>query len=231
VVAARPEVSPVLIEVASVVVANAHNPSILNHDWLVANNVLPESPGGWELAEPPFTTAPLSNIHYQSGIRIVLDPVRLVVTAQTLGSSFVGDSRSCLAVSSLAATYVATLKHIPYVAVGSNFKAYIECGDAQRRLVETFGGSGRWTSRLESMSVKLNHSAQRGCERHLELASTTTQKAHKDESKTIEVISMSANYHRDTRDNDAVLEAIGEAESDLDDFLRFATDFGSDIDV
>ena len=47
----------------------------------------------------------------------------------------------------------------------------------------------------------------------------------------IEVISMSANYHRDTRDNDAVLEAIGEAESDLDDFLRFATDFGSDIDV
>ena len=222
---------PVLIEVASVVVANAHNPSILNHDWLVANNVLPESPGGWELAEPPFTTAPLSSIHYQNGVRIVLDPVRLVVTAQTSGSSFGDDTRSCQAVSSLATTYVTTLKHIPYVAVGSNFKAYVECADAQRRLVEMFGGSGRWTSELESMSVKLNHRAQRGCERHLDLASTTARKAHNDESKMIEVVSMSANYHRDAHDKDAVLGAIGETGSDLEDFLRFATDFGTDIDV
>ena len=67
---------PVLVEVSSVVVANAHNPSTLNHDWLLANNVLPELPGGWEFAEPPFTTPPLSSIQYQNNVRIVLDALR-----------------------------------------------------------------------------------------------------------------------------------------------------------
>ena len=221
--------SPVLVEVSSVVVANAHNPSILNHDWLVANNVLPEF-HGWEFAEPPFTTAPLSSLRYQNDVRILLDPAKLVIAAQTLGRRFEDDTPQERVVAGLAASYVTILEHIPYVAIGSNFKAYIECANAPRKLVETFGGTGHWTDGLESLSIKLNHGVG-DCERHLDVSSSTTQKPEDDESKTVNVVSLSANYHRNTPDKDMALRAIGEISSDLEDFLRFATDFGMDIDV
>ena len=219
---------PVLVEVSSVVVANAHNPSILNHDWLLVNNVLPELPGGWEFAEPPFTTPPLSSIQYQNNVRIVLDALRLVITAQTLGGNVVVEPDGV--VSQLATSYVSILKHIPYVAVGSNFKAYIECANAPRKLVDTFGGTGHWTDGLASLSIKLNHGIG-DCERHLDVSSSTAQKSEENESKTVEVVLVSANYHREISDKDMALQAIGETSADLEDFMKFTTDFGMEIDV
>lgn len=221
--------NPVLVEVSSVVVANAHNPSILNHDWLLANNVLPELPGGWEFAEPPFATPPLSSIQYQNNVRIVLDSSRLVITAQTLGGNVVVNPDGV--VSRLATSYVSILEHIPYVAVGSNFKAFIECEDAQRRLVETFGGTGRWTDGLESLSIKLNHRLGKACERRLELAPSMAQKFERNESKSINAVLLSANYHRNTPSKDDALNAISETCSDLRDFEEFATYFDKDINV
>ena len=220
--------TPVLVEVSSVVVANAHNPSILNHDWLLANKVLPELPGGWEFAEPPFTTPPLSSIQYQNNLRIVLDPSRLAITAQTLGGNVVPDPDRV--VSQLATSYASILKHIPYVAVGSNFKAYIEFANAPRKLVDTFGGTGRWTDGLASLSIKLNHDVG-DCVRHLDVSSSTAQKSEENESKTVNVVLVSANYHRETPDKDMALRAIGETSTDLEDFMRFTTDFGMEIDV
>ena len=219
--------NPVLVEVSSVVLANAHNPSILNHDWLLANDVLPELPGGWEFAEPPFTTLPLSNIQYQNNVRIMLDSTRLAITAQTLGGNVVVDPDEV--VSRFATSYVSILEHIPYVAVGSNFKAFIECEDAQLRLVETFGGTGSWTDGLDSLSTKLSHQIGGGCERHIELTPSMAQKFEDSESKTINAILLSANYHRNTPNKDEALNAIGEIRSDLQDFKTFAMYFGKEL--
>ena len=221
--------NPVLVEVSSVVVANAHNPSILNHDWLLANNVLPELPGGWDFVEPPFTTPPLSSLQYQNNVRILLDSSRLAITAQALGGNVVVNPDGV--VSRLATSYVSILEHIPYIAVGSNFKAFIECEDAQHRLIETFGGTGSWTDGLESLSIKLNHTIGTDCERRLELTPSMAQKFEQNESKSINAVLLSANYHRNTPSKDDALDAISETCSDLTDFERFARYFGKDINV
>ena len=218
--------TPVIAEVSSVVVANAHNPSILNHDWLLANNVLPEVQGGWEFAEPPFTTPPLSSIRYQNSVQVVLESSRLAITVQTLGSNVVANPDRVIA--GLAASYVSILEHIPYVAVGSNFRALIECEDAQCKLIETFGGTGRWRDGLEALSAKLRHRLGGDCERHLEVAAGTAQKFDEDVSTAVGALLLSANYHRNTPSKDHALKAIDQTSSDLQDFLEFATDFGEE---
>jgi len=217
----------VLVEVASVVVANAHNPSILNHDWLVGNLVLPDVDGGWELAEPPFTTPPLSSIQYQNSVRILLEPARLTITAQTLGSGVVANPDQI--VGEVSRSYVSILEHIPYGAIGNNFKAMIECDSAQRKLVEIFGGNGPWKCGLDSLSAKLTHSLKGNCERHIELAAGEIRKFEHEVSESGHALLMSANYHRNTPSKDEALLAIGEMTSDLQDFLAFASGFSDAV--
>ena len=218
---------PVLVEVSSVVVAKAHNPSILNHDWLIGNGVLPDVPEGWELAEPPFATPPLSRIQYQNNLRIVLDSDRLVVTIQQLGhNTFTGRERI---VMDIARQYVKVLKHLPYVASGNNFKAAIECEDAEQKLISVFGGNGRWIEDLGALSAKLRYRLDGGCLRNVEIATRKGEKFEDNESKMIDTLFFSGNYHRETPSTDSTLKAISEASSDLRDFLTFVTEFGEDI--
>ena len=217
----------VLVEVSSVVLANAHNPSILNHDWLVANRVLPDVEGGWEFVEPPFTTPPLSTMQYQNNVRISLEPVRLTITAQTLGTRAVASPEKV--VSTVAGSYVSILEHIPYVAVGNNFKVMIECDGAQSKLIEAFGGSGPWRRGLASLSAKLSHKIGDGCERHVEVAAVVGQKFEQDVSTQVDALLLAANYHRNSPSKDLTLCAIAHAPSDLQDFLEFGTDLDEHI--
>ena len=219
----------ILVEVSSVVVANAHNPSILNHDWLVNNNLLPSVDGGWELAEPPFTTPPLSRIRYQNDISIALEPVRLTITAQTLGGTIPTAPENVVA--SLAIAYVQTLEHVPYSAVGSNFKAVVECRYARQRLVETFGGSGGWKQGLDALTVKLSHRKHSGCERNIEIVAGSAQKLEDDVSTSVEALLLSANYHRNTPTKDEAVCAVNETSSDLEDFMKFTSEFREEIDA
>ena len=219
----------ILVEVSSVVVANAHNPSILNHDWLVNNKVLPSVDGGWEFVEPPFTTPPLSRIRYQNSISIALEPVRLTITAQTMEANVPTDPDRVVA--SLADAYIATLEHIPYSAVGSNFKAVIECGGARQKLVETFGGSGGWKRGLSALTIKLSHPMENGSERHIEIVAGSAQKLEDDVSRSVEALLLSANYHRNAPSKDEALRAVAETSSDLDNFMKFASEFREDMNV
>lgn len=227
--AAMTDMTPVLVEVSCVVVANAHNPSILNHDWLIANDVLPDVEGGWEFAEPPFTTPPLSSIRYQNEVGIVLDSSRLAITVQALRSKIADNPERVVA--GLATSYVSVLEHIPYVAVGSNFKAFIECGEAAEKLVETFGGTGPWKTGLEALSARLTHRVGEDCERHVDVAPGTAQKFDQNESKTVNVVLLSANYHRNTPDRDRAVKAISQTGADLRDFSDFARYFGEQINA
>lgn len=214
--------APVLVERSCVVVAHAHNPSILNHDWLIRNQVLPGP--DWEWAEPPFTTLPMTRICYQNNIELLLDSERLTVRAGQLALSADPADR----IIDIAVNYVNILPHIPYVAIGNNFQALVEYPDSRGQLVDRFGGSGGWAKGLEDVSVGLVHKMN-GCTRTVQLAAGTAPKTEDAVATVADVILMSGNYHRGTQSKDETVEALQRGGADLDDFLAFVSELAEDI--
>ncbi len=206
-----------MVDASCVVVANAHNPSIVNPDWLSSHEILPDSEPSWELAEPPIATPPMSHVCYQNDVSVVLMSDRLIV----------GRARAELPTSSvallaeLAANYVRTLKHIPYTGVGTNLTATIEVPDAPTRLMDQFGGNGPWRDELDGVSVKLIHAIGSGCTRQVEISATDLTKAHDGTSTRTTALLLAANYHRESPGEAATLKALACASVDVEDFQAF----------
>ena len=72
-----------LHSISVVVTAQSHNPSILNRDFLVLQEIVPES---WEVIEA-VTTPAVSLIRYKKGIQLVVDEEKLTVV-ENCKSSF-----------------------------------------------------------------------------------------------------------------------------------------------
>ena len=213
-----------LTQGACVVIANAHNPSILNHDWLIRNELIPE--GGWAFAEPPITTLPLSRICYQNNVELHLDSDRLTVRVSQLQTPTAADPY--VTIRDIAVSYVNTLPHIPYVAVGNNFEALIECPHVKRTLVEQFGGRGVWVRDLDDVSVRLVYPIDGGT-RSVRVVAATTSKAEDDVSEVTDVLLVSGNYHRTTDTKDDTVDALRRGVDDCADFAAFANDLAEDI--
>lgn len=214
----------VLVERSCVVVANAHNPSIMNHDWLVRNAVLPDAE--WEWADPPITTLPLSRICYRNKIEVHLDSERLMIKASQLGASGLSDVGQTI--QAIAVNYVNTLPHIPYVAVGNNFRALVECADPRDRLVEQFGGQGEWASGLQDLSVKLVHGLD-GCRRSTQISAGSAERVVDDVAELADVLLVSGNYHRETNSVASSVTALERSATDCEDFLAFVSQLAEGI--
>ena len=214
-----------ILERSCVVIANAHNPSILNHDWLVRNKMLPGD--RWELAEAPITTPPLSRICYQNNVELLLDSERLMIRQRQTG--FGTGTAPGSAVHDIAMNYVRTLPHVPYVGVGNNFEALIECSAAKLKVVGEFGGSGCWISDLADVSVTLVHRFNE-CTRNVRVEGTIAQKAEDDISEEKEVLVVSGNYHRPTKVIEDTLEALENGAADLVDFRNLVESLGEHFD-
>ena len=213
-----------LVERSCVVVANAHNPSIMNHDWLVRNAVFPDAE--WEWADPPITTLPLSRICYRNRVEVRLDSERLMIKASQLGASGLSDVGQTI--QAIAVNYVNTLPHIPYVAVGNNFRALLECADPRDRLVEQFGGNGEWASGLQDLSVKLVHGLH-GCRRSTQISAGSAERVADDVAEVADVLLVSGNYHRETASVASSVNSLERSATDCDDFLGFVSQLAEGI--
>lgn len=92
-----------------IVLAEAHNPSILSQEWLREHCGVTEEPH-------EFVHTPEFSMYAYKSAQIVLDRSRLqVIIAKA-------DEQAFLAVPKIASSYIRTLPHIPYRAVGLNFK-------------------------------------------------------------------------------------------------------------
>src|SRR4030043_307057 len=95
-----------------VVLAQAHNPSILNPDFLKNNNIV----------SPTFTpktvvcSMPVAQVVYDEGISILAEFERLQFI-DTIPERIPGGSP----IPEIAVRYVDTLPHVRYTAVGINF--------------------------------------------------------------------------------------------------------------
>jgi len=58
----------IISELAIVVAAQNHNPTILNPDFLKHSQIVPKE---WVLREPPLCTEPLARVAYTNGVTLV----------------------------------------------------------------------------------------------------------------------------------------------------------------
>ena len=109
------------LDLAVVIVAQSHNPSLLNPDFLKFNGIVPED---WELAVPPICAGPIAQVAFKSGITITAQPDRVIVTEVLAG-------RDKPLAPEIVKKYVQVLPHVPYSQIGLNPKIYAGIQDSE----------------------------------------------------------------------------------------------------
>ena len=179
----------------------------------------------WELDQPPIATPLMSLLRYQNGTHIDLTSSQLVVRVPFKDNVCKAERIAM----SITTNYVNTLKHIPYRAVGNNFRAMFECPDADQKIIDSFGHEGRHMDGVIGLFVKLAYRLSDNCQRNVEISDATVQKNDGGSVENVQVVSIGANYHRDALSTEAALQAIEEMKSDKEDFIRFSDAFREDI--
>jgi hypothetical protein len=126
-------------EVAVVVLATSHNPTILNPDFLERNAIVEED---WELAGDPLCMPGFAQVSYTNGVTIAAELGKLAFSQAGHGRS---GERSC--VSDIAAAYIRTLPHVTYSAIGSNITGcvVVDSDEAARAFVaDRLIADGAW---------------------------------------------------------------------------------------
>jgi len=131
----------VIQDLALVVLARNHNPTILNPDFLRANHIVPDN---WELAAPPFCVEPLASVTYATGVNITAQADRVSFT-ETIG----GKAIDSVMLPDIAAKYVETLHHVNYRALGINPTGHLVFGQdavpqAREFIIKRFIAPTRW---------------------------------------------------------------------------------------
>jgi len=167
-----------------VIIADAHNPTILHPSFLRAEGIVPTN---WELAaEPPISTPAISIVRFANQISFVVDPnkFQVIETSSADGSS----------IADLAKRYVKKLPHVHYSAVGININAYAECTNPEDWILKRFVKQGAWTDArlgLKAAGIRLVYEVP-NAQLNLNLDVGTTQSAGTAEHPCIVV---NANYH------------------------------------
>ena len=114
-----------------VILAESHNPSILNKDFLVMHHIVPKE---WSVVETVVTPM-LSVIRYANGIRLQVDGQRLEI-AEECDLPFRDYTSDIL--YKLAVSYVNKLPHVPYRGLGINYTVSVINQDPTRWITKRF---------------------------------------------------------------------------------------------
>jgi len=181
-----------LIQLSSVVVGKAHNPTILNPDFLAMRNIVSRE-WGWEVAET-ITTPPFAIVRYKSGVAVTVEHNKLQVTDMAMGGDPT-ESKAAL----IAGAYVATLPHVRYTSVGLNFHAIIEVEAPETHLKNRFLKKGNWDNAAHPIAAagfRLVYALTPSGRVTLSLDVGEVEKAS-DKNTRSSVIVANANFHRD----------------------------------
>ncbi|MCY4661733.1 MAG: hypothetical protein OXF93_18285 [Acidobacteria bacterium] len=132
-----------LVELSVVLVATSNNPSIINPDFLTANEIVDKDR---ELQESPVTTPVFAQVVYKGGLIVRADPERVMFVQSASEVSL-----SSVICPGTAEAYARAVPHVPYRAVGINPKLHVCLADAERANVATsLDGRGAWWSYKDS---------------------------------------------------------------------------------
>ena len=128
--------SPTLVELAVVLAAGSHNPSILNPDFLRFNGIVAES---FEVAHPPVSTPAFSQVVFKNGVAVTADPARVIFTANALDDQLSEPPK-------IAQRYLQQVPHAPYRAVGINPKFFVHSPSNVPLITSALRDQGSWMS-------------------------------------------------------------------------------------
>jgi len=137
-----------LVDANVVVLSKGNNPSLLNHDFLERNNIIP---GGWA-PKQVIVTAPVAAVRYDNGYTISVEATRLQFSVGGVDFSKPGWGAQ---VSNIASRYLDVLPHVDYTAAGFNFtyKSTTLTGDAaEQALIGAFLKPGGWQNEAGSLT-------------------------------------------------------------------------------
>lgn len=208
-----------LIGSSCVVVADQHNPSILNSDWLVKTKIVD---GKWKVVEPGIVTPAFARCLYANGVEIILEPNRLSV-------NLAGDDRKLSSgLSDIVRRYVRTLSHIPYKHQGNNFRFLVKMPEVVSALKGKLIRKGAWSAEnISKIQAMLQYSG-RDCTINLSVESNTVE-AENGCGEDKDVLILDFNYHRGCEDSDSVLKAAASWKNDDKDAVRRADRIARDI--
>lgn len=200
-----------------VVLAQAHNPSILNPDFLKNNGII----------DPSFTpnnvicTPPISQVSYIEGISVLaeLEKLQFIDIKQ---ERIPFDSP----ISEIAIKYIKTLPHVKYTAVGLNFKAPYHCKDkefALSFLPNKFLKDGIWNSygdHLPMVGLKFIYQLKNiRCTINMDTGSIS-----RPNEPSQHVIGITANYHLDSTGMDEIISFIDNWKMQYNHFSKIVID-------
>lgn len=180
-----------LLNFSIVVVAEHHNPTILNPDFLARNNIVPDD-WGWKLGEDCFSTPPLAQVKYENGVSLLCEQSKLQVVD---GCERVDPGKS--PVDAIVERYLRTLPHVRYTGLGVNFKAMIPCEQPSSALMDRFLKEGPWSDpdqRLEDMGLRLVYAIDHG---RMRLSLDAGDVRSKEQQGGQTAILAGANFHHD----------------------------------
>lgn len=146
----------ILSELAIVIVAKNHNPTILNPDFLKYNSIVPEE---WSLQGKPLCIEPMAQVSYDNGIKITSQVDKIVFyekNSEQKNSNFL--------IPEIASKYVNILPHVEYSAIGINPRGHIQIDEAPRYLIDKFIKHGPWSSfgnDIPELNIKFNYQFDR----------------------------------------------------------------------
>lgn len=202
-----------LLQFSTVVLGKAHNPTILNPDFLEIRGIVPQA-WGWEV-EQTLTTPAMSVVVYKHGVSITVEPNKLQVTDTDVENGPQGSK-----VTEIASAYVKTLPHVPYAAIGNNFQGAFDLDNAGEYLKNRFLKSGPWEDHLDAVGVRFIYPLD-DCRLTLSLDAGQLRSS---EGSAQNVIITNANFSRDCADGDAE-QARAHLGKALEDWSTFSNRF------
>lgn len=218
---------PQLSKFSLVVTAEHHNPTILNADFLAVRDIV-SSEWGWQRSRAVVTTPPFSQVQYDNGLSITVEPDKLRVIVA--GSEFANlHSRAVTIVQ----RYVGELDNVRYKAVGINFDGFLEHSDPARYLKGRFLKSGPWDSEshtLSSVAFQLVYPLQAG-RLVLALDAGRARPTGADATQTLSTILARANFHRHCSNFPADREVSSYVENVQSDWSKYRSLLDDVLDV
>lgn len=194
-----------------VVVADQHNPSILNPDWLVKAKIIhPE----WKLADPSITTPLFARCSYINNVQLMLEPNKLTVDSITMDDHDLSGE-----LPRIVRKYVDSLPHIPYKQIGNNFRFSIGMQDVLSKLKNKLIQKGNWNA--DNIS-KIKTTLQYFCDDYsmnLTIESSDFKGKNGTDEKEPALV-LGFNYHRELGNLDSLISAIDKWRDDYEDAVR-----------
>jgi hypothetical protein len=193
----------ILDNFAIVVLAQAHNPSILNPDFLKNQKIVDQSFTPTNV----ICTPPVAQVSYKEGITIMAEFEKMQFT-DTIAARIPFESP----IPDIATKYIRVLPHVRYTAVGINFVGHYPCKDretAANLLPSKFLREGKWSSFGDAAPyVGINLKYLIG-NVHCTIKLDTTDASRPNEAPS-PVIVISSNYHVDSDNVEEIAALISD---------------------